>query len=538
MLAAIVLAGALTLPYEPLVGTIDTIGGTSYDWWFGGPAYRLIANAPGHGLHVTWMHSTALAGSSYPDRNLRYRFFEFAGDTWLWPDTTWVNAGMNAFAERSGFGNIAVDQRTGSAVIGRQWARSGTVTLGCARDIAAGAGLFEYATDANTDNYAWSVTAVDTSGIVHQLAMTQDYLLGYFRISTWPDYGPAVTGFVPGPSFPSHNLATAGFGQRLVCCWVAENWPAINQAFFCESTDRGTTWGRIVELVPPQAFGGDTLTSFHITSLHPFYDRDARLHFTVNLMPVVNDTGYAMPSAIWHWSEGVWTEITRAGCDPAHLLGTIGYNATYACRPNLGADDFGNLHVVWEQFDSMNVEPVTGRLRADVFYSRSGDNGLTWSLPTKLTDAGTNSCRYPTITELISASRDTLDILYLLDITAGFAVQGEHPNEYNPVIVHHVPLSFGAEERQAKGPLRTELLALPSVIRDAAQISYTLVSTDDVRLVLHNVSGQVVRTLVLGPRPAGTHSKMLLADKLPTGVFFLTLESRDTRLSRKVVISR
>lgn len=39
------------------VGRVDTIGGTTYDSQFGGPAYRWIVNAPGHGIPVMWMRS-------------------------------------------------------------------------------------------------------------------------------------------------------------------------------------------------------------------------------------------------------------------------------------------------------------------------------------------------------------------------------------------------------------------------------------------------------------------------------------------------
>ncbi|MCX6844644.1 MAG: hypothetical protein NTX53_20465 [candidate division WOR-3 bacterium] len=60
--------GRVNIPPRALVGTLDTIGGTTYDWWANGPILRMIHNSPGFGIHALWMYSTATSGTTFDDR--------------------------------------------------------------------------------------------------------------------------------------------------------------------------------------------------------------------------------------------------------------------------------------------------------------------------------------------------------------------------------------------------------------------------------------------------------------------------------------
>jgi hypothetical protein len=181
--------------------------------------------------------------------------------------------------------------------------------------------------------------------------------------------------------------------------------------------------------------------SFHVTSLFPSYDNDDRLNIVAGVCPIVNDTTFIMPSEVWHYcpdNTPQWNRIHRAGCDPANLQASVGYNATYACRPSIGQDDYGDLFVTWEQFDSANVEALTDRLRANVWASGSTDGGITWSNALKLTTADSTSCRFPCICDLLWPG-DSLAVLYEEDKCAGFFVMGEGALTFNPMVVQKVP---------------------------------------------------------------------------------------------------
>lgn len=59
-----------------------------------------------------------------------------------------------------------------------------------------------------------------------------------------------------------------------------------------------------------------------------------------------------------------------------------------------------------------------------------------------------------------------------------------------------------------------------------------------VRLTLYNVLGQRVWTLADGMHPAGPHTALLPADRLPSGLYFLYLESQGTTRTERVTVVR
>jgi len=260
------------------------------------------------------------------------------------------------------------------------------------------------------------------------------------------DHGWDPAECIASPGYPTHNIATSKVpGSEKVCItWVVPPSGGYEQlpGFYRESRNAGDDWDPQVDIGFPPAFSppSDTVPSFHITSLFPFYDYDDRLNIVASVCPMVNDTTFIMPSEIWHFcpdNTPQWNRIHRAGCDPANLQAPVGYNATYACRPSIGQDDYGDLFVTWEQFDSANVETATNRLRADVWASGSTDGGITWSAALKLTTPGTASCRFPCVCDLLWPG-DSLAVLYEVDQCAGFIVMGEGALTCNPMVVQRV----------------------------------------------------------------------------------------------------
>ena len=59
LLPALLLAAgnlALAGTDDPVLGTVDTVGGTTYDWQANGPALRMLANSDGYGIHARYVH--------------------------------------------------------------------------------------------------------------------------------------------------------------------------------------------------------------------------------------------------------------------------------------------------------------------------------------------------------------------------------------------------------------------------------------------------------------------------------------------------
>ncbi len=430
------------------VGSVDTIGGSTYDWQANGPIWRLLVNAPECGLHAIWMYSS-YEQTTFPDRNMRYNFYDHVCGAWNWIDPDHMVSGVNTFTDRCGFGAIDAVPATGCALV--------TCHLGSplypmvARDMAPGAGIFEYCPGSPTVNgYLWVPMCADQTGRPH-VAVIDDASrnnLYYSGVSPWCTWSSPlrIAPPQPDPEFSCQNIAASKVSNKVCVTWEYSN-GSPDPGFYRISTDGGATWGASTELLWPDAYGADTLESYHISSLFPFYDRQDRLHIAASIMPYVYGTGYIIPAQIWHWcpdNSPAWSLVTVATCDTSSLPAGVGYNAIFATRPSLGEDNDGDLFVAWGQFDETDVFPGPPTLLcADVFVAGSADNGQNWTDPLKLTDAEDISFRFPSIVDLAidgGADPDTVCVAYYVDLCPGFFVQGEGSATDNPLVVHRVPV--------------------------------------------------------------------------------------------------
>ncbi|HDQ99080.1 MAG TPA: T9SS type A sorting domain-containing protein [candidate division WOR-3 bacterium] len=540
-------------PAQPfvMVGIVDTIGGTTCDWQFNGPMGRYLMNATEYGLHATWMYS-ASDQTTYPDRNMRYNFYDYATGEWNWIDPDHMQSGVNVYTERTGYGTLEVDPATGVAYVSTHL---GTAPLRpeLARDLAPGGGLFEYCnSQPNADAYLWPYMAVDGEGAVH-FALIDDASrdqLFYSKVDPWCEWTipVGVAAPQPDPAFPTQGIAASRVSQKVAITWeYSEGAP--DPGFYRISEDGGVTWQNPEELPWPAAYGGDTLTSYHISSLYPFYDSNDNLHIVAGVMPYVGGQGYIIPAQLWHWSPSNtpnWSHIHTA--DPENLLAPVGYNALFACRVTIGEGADGNLFIAWEQFDGENVEPGPPELlRADIYAAGSADNGQTWTEPLQLTQPTTGSKRFPVISDQTVMMNDAehVAVLYIIDEVAGMHVQGQGPGTNNPVIVHWVPTSqIGvAEPGQGVKPVKLEVAARPNPFGNRTSISYAVPRAGNVSLTVYDVAGRPVRTLVNGRQNAGRYSvnwdgRSEAGDEVAAGIYFYTLTAGQASTTSKLTVVR
>jgi hypothetical protein len=76
----------------------------------------------------------------------------------------------------------------------------------------------------------------------------------------------------------------------------------------------------------------------------------------------------------------------------------------------------------------------------------------------------------------------------------------------------------------------------PNPFNPSTTIAYDLPVAGSVRVVLYNMLGQELRTLVTGERPAGRHEFVFDAGDLPSGTYFYTLEAGGHRLTGRMVL--
>jgi hypothetical protein len=503
-----------------LFGRSDTIGGTTYDWQFTGPVARRIANAPAYGVHVAWMYSADSA--PWSDRNMRYNFYDYATHAWNWTDADYMQSGLNVFAERAGYGSLDADPTSGVAVISGHC--GDTLHAVLARDVAPGAGIFEFASGQGVaDGCQRPCVAVGQNSTAHVSAAGDGVC--YSRVMYWPSWDSVVQ--LDSVSTGCHNITASKVSNKVAVTWV--DLSVVPCTFWCDrSTDGGETWNGAEQIGLPPAFGGDTSATFTVQGAFPWYDASDRLHIVAPVTPIVHDTFYGTPAAIWHWCEEnspAWSRVQQAGCDPAHLAGELGYNACFCGRPSIGEDNDGRLYVAWEQFDSANVEPATGMLRAGIWMAGSVDNGVSWGAQSEYATPGTASCRFPCIIDeaIDGGMNDTVMVVYLCDQQAGFSVEGQGWATNNPIVVGADPRYPGVSEGRGGADVAA-LRVWPNPCADVLNMTASCVMRD-ASCVLMDAAGRKVFVL---------HDGANDVSGLAAGVYF-TLEPSAVH---KVVISR
>jgi len=76
----------------------------------------------------------------------------------------------------------------------------------------------------------------------------------------------------------------------------------------------------------------------------------------------------------------------------------------------------------------------------------------------------------------------------------------------------------------------------PNPFNPVTTISYGLTSPAEVELVVYNIAGETVSTLVDGPQTAGMHSLQFDGSNLPSGIYFYRLSTEDFSRTQRMLL--
>ncbi|MGC8797791.1 MAG: hypothetical protein ACP5JB_03830 [candidate division WOR-3 bacterium] len=382
----------------------DTVGWTTRDRQFPGPALRYLVSDPQRGLHIIYKDDYGA---------IRYNFKPIDGD-WRFPQPLTINRYPR------NLGCLDINITNGRALISADYLNRGERIITCFIDRETGAAAFEEVEIAR--GLRFSLVGAGRYGYRKFAGIKNDSL---YYCSPWSarNLGPI------GP-FPLHNFTASKLSSRLGFVWTDYR---TGRLFFRETPDGGGTWypmRRLSDSIPGPFRFSRFGAALVYDSIQPHLVCD--LYDGQNLGAV----------QLWHYcqyQEPQWSLITEYRFPDTSRLGT---GTAALDRPSIAIDrrkvnsDLNRLFVVWEQFDPENIDPVTGIARADIWASFSPDNGRTWSRALRLTEPDQTSKRFPVIAE---SAGDTLHILYFADQQAGTWELGEGSPTCNPVIHLQVP---------------------------------------------------------------------------------------------------
>jgi len=188
----------------------------------------------------------------------------------------------------------------------------------------------------------------------------------------------------------------------------------------------------------------------------------------------------------------------------------------------------------------VNVEQTTSRVRADIWYSYSQDNGATWAAGTKITDGGEVSYRFPSILNPVG---DTVMVEYLIDQVAGFFLYAEGPATNNPIVVQKWANPAGIQGPKVVTPARMDVAVGPNPFGRSTRLSYAIPYRGKVSLDIFDALGRNVRTLVDGRSEPGRFSavwdgRSQSGALVPGGVYLYRYALENQRMTGKLTLTR
>jgi len=551
-------------PPDVWLGRMDTIGGSTYDLEFNGPAEVTTVYDPGYGIHACWMQSTDLA-QAYPDRNMHYNFYDLSLTPPSWAfnqGADFMAWGARAHVARTGFGNLDVNTTTHCAYISAHYLNGTPTMTTMAQDQVPGSGSFTECIN-SVDDQLWPAVSLDGTG-VPQIASLQDASatrtdLFYVKIDPWCTYSAplGIAPPAPNPRTPSCNIAASKVSQQVVITWAQFHETGSTEpiyGYYAKSEDGGANWADAVQLPFPDIYHvePDTQPTFYQASLYPWFDAQDSLHITGNCIPLIGGTSIPyFVSSIWDWTSlNNWKLITAVRAESA--LGFPQANFRSLCdRATISQYSPVGLVCVYEQEDPLNVDPTTGELRSDILAQRSADGGLTWGTPVQIRAGGSTNRIFPCAAQ--KPAGDSVDIIYLEDLIAGCSVptQSIGAPSNNPIIHQRFAWTDLPRGDSATGAVAEHGSRLPDAIAlGAAQpnpthgvtaISYELPKAGNVTLRVYDEAGRPVRTLVNtsanpGRFTASWNGRNDNGVTVAGGVYFYTLTAGNTKLTKKLTL--
>ncbi len=335
--------------------------------------------------------------------------------------------------------------------------------------------------------------------------------------------------------FPS----VAASGSVVHVVWT-DNRDGNYEIYYKRSTDGGVIWGAETRLTSNAQFSLTPSVSVSGTSVHvvwrDFRDGNYEIYYKlstdagaswgadIRLTNNIFDSGDPSLSASGQLSVAAWMDIREGNWMIFYKRSTDGgaswgvdtrltFGPSDPASPSVSVSGLA-IHIVWQDYRDGNQE---------IYYKRSVDGGITWSIDTRLTNN-------PSVSEIpsVTVSGQAVHVIWTDERDGNREIYYKRDPTGNPLgiisISSEIPGGFSLSQNY------------PNPFNPGTIIRFQINKLSNVKLVVYDIQGRQITELINLKMNAGTYEIDWNASNFPSGVYYYKLSAGEYSETRKMVL--
>jgi len=248
-------------------------------------------------------------------------------------------------------------------------------------------------------------------------------------------------------------------------------------------------------------------------------------------------------AGIMYWSEATGIDTIALPLEDSTICVPECRDGNYATGADIGVDDGGALYVIYSQV--IPLEDSNSSCHEHIYSVGSLDGGFTWGQPVDITPGTGFDATFPSLADLVD---NNLHLVYNCDPLPGCndpfpgnAVRGAISPIAVAIMYLQVPATtvVGVSDDKADSPTSFVFEQnYPNPFNSKTAISFQLSAVSQTSLVIYDLLGRRVATLVNEKLTPGTYTREWDATGQASGVYFYRLSTTDFVQTKKLVLLR
>ncbi|MCK4524110.1 T9SS type A sorting domain-containing protein, partial [candidate division WOR-3 bacterium] len=203
-----------------------------------------------------------------------------------------------------------------------------------------------------------------------------------------------------------------------------------------------------------------------------------------------------------------------------NILDTLGTTATWRGNPysaNLAYYDATTMYIVYNDY----VDPAFGGTSVEI---------IQWDLTT-------DSLWINSTPAIPNAGLYGVEAANLVDNLGGIHIAGVSGTE-DSIYYWNWNIINGITDNYKLNKIKNSIsfFNVPSIVRNNSEISFSISETGNVKIVLYDVTGREIRSLINGNFNAGTHNVALDGNTMTQGIYFVKIKTANYDNSAKIIV--